>query len=569
MDHIRLEIETDKKSIREIIENIISGKWNLYIPAFQREFVWDEDDVRDFFDSVLRKYPVGTIILWQHEGYDPENDPFAEPLVSDSENNSAKKYKKYYILDGQQRLTSIMLLYYDWNIKRANRTIKLEVPIAFRLTDKKLIKSKKMGVDLAQLIKSYIDGELSKVINNYTSNNHRDLLKEISRKILEYEIPIYILTTYGDFNKAVMEMARAFVRVNREGVRIGGVELQISLLTGHIGGAFSKLVRDNYTPLKQDYFLDLVPFLRFIISNFGLKQTDISKVAYETPESFRKKLEKVDLSSDLSSGKLSILKEIFNKSSSALKLTLEIIKSELGLKRSSFLPSQLTLIPIATYLYSKGIDSIKSLDHNDIEKILTWFIIANFRGRYTSRTDSKLQKDIGIVKNCESFPLDELLKEIRNPKITLSDLMKGNEVSVLRKSGQQYLFLLFIALTKEGADDWTGVLIKKRDPNELAKHHIFPKEFLENSEVVPDEPREKETFISSLGNITFINKDLNAEIGDTPPEEYLDRYLGSIDKHFIPGDKDLWILDNYEKFKEKRVKILYEAFRRHFPRAFD
>ena len=558
---LEIEIEADKKKIREIVENVISGKWSLYIPAFQREFVWDEDDIRDFFDSVLRKYPVGTIILWQHAGYDPGRDPFAEPLISGIETDFSSK--KYYILDGQQRLTSIMLLYYGWKIKRSERTIKLEIPIAFRPSDRKLIKSRKMGIDLAKLVKAYIDGEISKVTDDYP--RYKDLLKEIPRKILEYEIPIYLLTTYGDFNKAVMEMAQAFVRVNREGVRIGGVELQISLLTGHIGGAFSKLIKENYMPLKQSYSLDLVPFLRFIISNFGLKQTDISKVARESPESFRKKLEKVGLLSDESS----IFKETFNKSSSAIRLTLELLKSELGLRKLSLLPSQLTLIPIASYLYSKGIDSIESLDRNNIEDILTWLIIANFRGRYASRTDSKLQRDIDIARNSESFPLEELLKEIRNPKIVLSDLMKGNNVNVLRKSGQQYLFLLYVALIREGADDWTGALIKKKDLNELAKHHIFPKEFLENSEIVPDEPREKERFISGLGNITFINKDLNAEIGDTPPEEYLDKYLGSIDKHFIPSDKGLWTIDKYEEFKEERVKMLYKALRKHFSKAFD
>ncbi|MEM0035384.1 MAG: hypothetical protein QXU36_05990 [Thermofilum sp.] len=57
-------------------------------------------------------------------------------------------------------------------------------------------------------------------------------------------------------------------------------------------------------------------------------------------------------------------------------LALKLLKSKLGLRRLSLLPSQLTLIPIATYLYSKGIDKIESLDHNDIENTLTWLIIA-------------------------------------------------------------------------------------------------------------------------------------------------------------------------------------------------
>ena len=557
---LKVKIEADKKSIREIIEEVINGNWSLYIPAFQREFVWDEDDVRDFFDSVLRGYPVGSIILWQHAGYDPERDPFAEPLISEIRTNVGAE--KYYVLDGQQRLTSIMLLYHNWKIRRAESTIKLRVPIAFRPSDQKLIKSSKMGVDLSKLVKLYVEGEISKVINNYP--RYRDLLREIPTKILNYKIPIYYLITYGSFNRAVMEMAQAFVRVNREGVRIGGVELQVSLLTGHIGGDFSKLIKENYLPLKEEFSLDLVPFLRFIISNFGLKQTDVSRVARESPESFRRRLEKVGLLTD-KSNKLS---KIFNKSSKALRLALELLKIELGLRKLSLLPSQLTLIPIATYLYSKDIDNVESLSRNEVEKIVTWLIIANFRGRYTSRTDSKLQKDIDMVRSSNDFPLDELLREIKSPKIALSDLMKGNEVNVLRKSGQPYLFLLYIALIKEGADDWTGASIRYKNLNELAKHHIFPKEYLENSGIVPDEPREKESFISGLGNITLINKELNAEIGSASPEEYLDKYVRSIDKHFIPDNRELWALDKFEEFKEERVKRLYEALGKHFPKAF-
>jgi len=557
---LRIEIEADKKTIREIIEKVINGKWRLYIPAFQRDFVWDEDDVRDFFDSILRGYPVGSIILWQHAGYDPEDDPFAEPLIS-----GIKTYegaKKYYILDGQQRLTAIMLLFYNWCINRLNRQIKLEVPIAFRPSDRKLVKSRKIGVDLSELIRSYIEGEISKIVANYPRFNN--LLKDTASRMLEYEIPMYYLTTYGDFNKAVMEMAQAFVRVNREGVRIGGVELQISLLTGHIGGDFSRLIRENYLPLKDEFSLDLVPFLRFIISNLGLKQTDISRVARESPESFRRRLERAGVLSNQPSR----LNEVFNGSFRAMKLTLELLKSELGLRKISLLPSQLTLIPIATYLYNKDIRSIQSLDYEEIEKILTWLIIANFRGRYTSRTDSKLQRDIDIVKKAKKFPLNELLSEIRSPKITLNDLMRGNSVNISRRPSQPYLFLLYIALIKEKADDWTGALIRSRDLNELARHHIFPKEYLEESDIVPDEPREREAFISGLGNVTFINKQLNAEIGSRPPHEYLNEYRKSIEKHFIPSDVSLWKLEKFEQFKEERVKRIYEAIKRYFPLAF-
>ena len=250
-------------------------------------------------------------------------------------------------------------------------------------------------------------------------------------------------------------------------------------------------------------------------------------------------------------------------------MVLNLLRSELGLRKISLLPSQLTLIPIATYLYQKSIRCLEALDPEDVEKMITWLIVANFRGRYTSRTDTKLQRDIDIVKTAKTFPLDELLNEIRAPKISLNDLMRGNEISVIRKPGRPYLFLLYIALVKAEADDWTGVLIKNVGLDKLARHHIFPKEYLEEERIVPDEPREKESFVSGLGNITFINKQINAEIGSKPPHEYLIEYIQSIEKHFIPEDAILWNPDRFEQFKEERVRKLYNAIRGYFPSAFD
>ncbi|WP_328855353.1 DUF262 domain-containing protein [Microbispora hainanensis] len=37
----------------------------LRIPSFQRSFRWDRDDVVRLFDSVLRGYPIGALLMWQ------------------------------------------------------------------------------------------------------------------------------------------------------------------------------------------------------------------------------------------------------------------------------------------------------------------------------------------------------------------------------------------------------------------------------------------------------------------------------------------------------------------------
>lgn len=41
----RISIDVDKETIAELIPDLESGKYML--PSFQRQYVWDEDDVKE------------------------------------------------------------------------------------------------------------------------------------------------------------------------------------------------------------------------------------------------------------------------------------------------------------------------------------------------------------------------------------------------------------------------------------------------------------------------------------------------------------------------------------------
>ncbi|MEM3715137.1 MAG: DUF1524 domain-containing protein [Nitrososphaeria archaeon] len=143
---------------------------------------------------------------------------------------------------------------------------------------------------------------------------------------------------------------------------------------------------------------------------------------------------------------------------------------------------------------------------------------------------------------------------IDRPKIRKVDIEKGNSVNVLKKQGQQYLFLLYILLAKSKAEDLDGSIITSRSYNDLHRHHIFPRNIINESGMAPDEPDEKEIYISGLGNITFISENLHETLPDNEePIEYLPKYP-PLQKHFIPEGKNLWKLENYEKFKQARIK---------------
>ena len=46
----------------------------IVLPAIQRNFVWNEERITMMFDSIMRGYPLGIILLW--ETYLTEVSPF-------------------------------------------------------------------------------------------------------------------------------------------------------------------------------------------------------------------------------------------------------------------------------------------------------------------------------------------------------------------------------------------------------------------------------------------------------------------------------------------------------------
>jgi len=193
-----------------------------------------------------------------------------------------------------------------------------------------------------------------------------------------------------------------------------------------------------------------------------------------------------------------------------MRLAVSLIKKEFGVSNSRLLPSQAPLTILSSYFYQKNITSLNDLGEDDVKNITKWFILASFNGYYSSATDTKLDGDLNTVKSSTSFPIDELLGNMKTrkakTKIMQGDVNRGLLMNVLRREGRAHLFLLYILLVKKEADNWNGKLLSQSSLLELAKHHIFPKEFLER-ELNIDDPDDRGIHINNLGNLTFIHKD--------------------------------------------------------------
>src|SRR3989338_5862731 len=80
-------------------------KYSYTIPKFQREFVWDYTDLKDLWDSIYRNYPIGSFMIWESEEELSDNRQIADNIYLER----SEGYTFKYILDGQQRITSLIV----------------------------------------------------------------------------------------------------------------------------------------------------------------------------------------------------------------------------------------------------------------------------------------------------------------------------------------------------------------------------------------------------------------------------------------------------------------------------
>jgi hypothetical protein len=94
------------KAVSSKLVNILRDiKDNTFVvPRFQRDFVWDTAATCKLIDSIARDYPIGALLTLPAEAL---SLPCTELKWADAKTVAEAKPGSFYLLDGQQRLTSI------------------------------------------------------------------------------------------------------------------------------------------------------------------------------------------------------------------------------------------------------------------------------------------------------------------------------------------------------------------------------------------------------------------------------------------------------------------------------
>ncbi|RBQ14089.1 DUF262 domain-containing protein [Spongiactinospora rosea] len=85
------------------VERLVGMAWQgqIRVPHFQRELRWGREDVIRLFDSLVKGYPIGSLLLWVR--------PAAPQTITLGalEINAPKLDQSLWVVDGQQRVTSL------------------------------------------------------------------------------------------------------------------------------------------------------------------------------------------------------------------------------------------------------------------------------------------------------------------------------------------------------------------------------------------------------------------------------------------------------------------------------
>lgn len=249
----RITVKPDTIYLEDLLEDIANGGYK--IPVFQREFVWNSSQMLKLFDSILKGYPIGSLLFWKTQGYQTKNA--IGPYIIEKESNDVK-----YVLDGFQRISTLFgVLINPKSFDKKNNSELNNFSIFFDVRENNFsfIRSKKNAdIFSIPLYKIYDNRELFNYLRELDKEdiaeadktNYIELARNLHDILHKYKLP-YVEIRGGDIKSAV----EIFSRVNSTGTEISE-DFMLSALSYNVDTGF--LLSDSITE-----FLNILNYYNF------------------------------------------------------------------------------------------------------------------------------------------------------------------------------------------------------------------------------------------------------------------------------------------------------------------
>ncbi|KHE91950.1 MAG: DUF262 domain-containing protein [Candidatus Scalindua rubra] len=525
--------------INQILDKI--DEHQLFVPAFQREFVWKRDDAKKLISSMLRDYPTGTMLTWE------TNSP---PELKGEYAYDHNKGSVKLILDGQQRITTLYLLikgeippyYKTHEIINDVRGLYVNiVTLELEYYKKTIMSGNPFWIDITRILKNETNAlQIIKAIkdqqeindeNQYLVLENIGKIEQIKNKeFLEQTIPV---------KAEIREAIDIFYIVNASGVNLTDAELALAQISGYWPDARERIKTKLFELEKEGWVFKLDFFMYVLLG--CLHQVG-------------SKMEKLHGQENLES-----LKEAWLElESNTLDYVFNILKSHAYIDHTKEINSVYALVPIIVYTFRK---EKSKMSETEIKKAVKWFYYSQVRNRYVSQLPQKLDKDLSIIAN-EKNPFDKLLNLIEAERRLE---IHSDEFIGVGVQHPLWALMNWYLKSKNAKCLTTGLCLRKNMGKKysLEWDHIFPFSILKKNGY-GWENRHKYSLAQEITNRAILTKTANRTKSNKEAKAYLSEvqlnFPNALELQSIPTDNRLWELENYEQFLQTRRKLLASQF---------
>lgn len=204
----------------DLVEHAWTGR--IRVPHFQRGFRWAREDVVRLVDSVRRRYPVGSVLLWRRPA------PARQITLGALSIPGPEVQEALWVVDGQQRITSLA------NVLHPEGHHDPRFALGFDLRTESIVPLP--GLEHPFILPLPVVFDLSKVLQWSADRPEIADVREhafaFSKQLREFTIPAYIVV-----EEDVRVPQDIFDRMNNYGKRLSRAEIFSALTAGTEAGA--------------------------------------------------------------------------------------------------------------------------------------------------------------------------------------------------------------------------------------------------------------------------------------------------------------------------------------------
>lgn len=568
--------------VGDLVRDVRIGKIGL--PDLQRPFVWKDNKIRELYDSMLKGYPIGYIMLWESPAdYDEKKSGIGI-------NGKIYTEPKELVIDGQQRLTALVASMYGVKVKDKNfveREIKISFnPLtrefavwtsAFERTPEWIPKVSdvflaKENNTISAFRRKYIravnearnkreEKALTDAEEDLIENNINDLLN-----LSEYSLP----TLEISYNAREEDVADIFVRVNSGGQSLtenNFIQTLISVYENETSDQMNMFCEQSRIPASGTSYNNIIAIepshlIRMAVG-VGFRRARL-RYAYMLLRG--KNLETGKYSAEERQENLAKFKEALLK---VMDLNnwhafLNCIGEAGYISKTQIASSNAVVFSYVLYLIAKY---DYKLDAVRLKKtIAKWFFMGAITYFYTGSTESEVEKQFADLRNVHDA--EQFIAYIERTittrftedyfRLTLPNEL--NSAAAISPAWNGYIAAQVVLNTpmlfSATPVSKYFILGASGTKNAVDKHHIFPKNYLTQIGYMTDRER------NQIANFTYLDYVTNIDISDDPPVEYVERYRNRMgeteyhkncEDHALPPDFEK--MEYIEFLKERRLRM--------------